>query len=612
MHIRDVCAPAAQAVGPSLRKTVRAMKDRSVSALRWGFGCVVLLLLCGCSRTASPPASGPVASSESRTAQAALHDSPFEAGAVRIKAAGVGATDEPRRLIAWPALRLAPPSDVAREAGGALLATHGEPLPSARLVGCRAEPCDHEPLATRGCPQRRAEIPQHLWPCGLPAAALGSADERENRATAGDPESPAPAEASSHAAAADTAPSGKEQAPHLQAGKTDGTPAPVVQSQPWNLEQLTPAGLPDDEGPRFPPSAAAAALGPALPDQVPQPARAEEPPLPHLDETTLSGTDEPASIDPEEAEPLSSNLEPATKRHPAMDAVAGQAAQHVRKGWSLASRGAVYSARAEFLKALRLLAEALDVQEGGRAHSTALAAGLKALQEAEDFAPRGTARIDVPSRVRSHGTPVLHGLALDDIQPLAAMTRYHTYAQEQLASVAPGEPVASWALFGLGKLYTLLAQQTPPVAAAEAKAMVFHQAALATCPDHALAANELAVLWARMGRYDTACALLQSAAERAANANIWHNLAVVQAQLGQQELARQAAAEAGRLARRAGTRTSASGAVDWVSPEVFAGTARPPAELQAPETARASSAGRSARGLGGRAWGRSTGETPTR
>lgn len=288
---------------------------------------------------------------------------------------------------------------------------------------------------------------------------------------------------------------------------------------------------------------------------------------------------EPQPIEPEAGEPLMSPAGAARERHPEMDAVAAHAMQHVRKGWSLASRGAAYSARAEFIKALRLLAEALDVHEGGRTHSTALAAGLKALKEAEDFAPRGTATVDVAPIVHSHSTPVLRGECVNDLPPLAAMTRYHTYAQEQLGNVAPGEPVASWALFGLGKLYVGFAQESPPVAAAEAKAMVFHQAALATCPGHALAANELAVLWARMGRLDTACGLLQAAAARSESPQIWQNLAVVHARLGQHELARQAAERASDLARRSGVRRAAPAAIAWVSPEVFAGTARPPTEL---------------------------------
>jgi Flp pilus assembly protein TadD len=192
------------------------------------------------------------------------------------------------------------------------------------------------------------------------------------------------------------------------------------------------------------------------------------------------------------------------------------------------------------------------------------------------------------------------------------MTRYHTYAQEQLGSVAPGEPVASWALFGLGKLYTVLAQQTSPVAAAEAKAMVFHQAALTTCPEHALAANELAVLWARTGRYDMACALLEAAAQGAPCREIWQNLAVIQARLGRSDSARLAAERASQMAQSTEAQWSGLGAVDWVSPEAFSRASRPPAELQSPEKHAAGSKAEAAAAPAWRGWGRAWGESRTR
>ncbi len=389
------------------------------------------------------------------------------------------------------------------------------------------------------------------------------------------------------------------------AGETsDPSPANPVQPGLSHLTDTeTELGPPADLGDGRQPVSEVGDAGPSLQARVPHAACTREARSSAQDAIGLPEISEPQPIEPEAGEPLMSAAEGATERHPGMDVVAGQAMRHVRKGWSLASRGAVYSARAEFLKALRLLAEALDVQEGGRAHSTALAAGLKALTEAEDFAPRGTASIDVPRIVHSHSTPVLHGQYVGDLPPLAAMTRYHTYAQEQLGNVAPGEPVASWALFGLGKLYVALGQQAAPVVAADAKAMVFHQAALATCPEHALAANELAVLWARMGRFDTACTLLQAAAGRAESAEIWQNLAVVQSRLGRHELARQAAERASELARRAGVPHAAPAAVAWVSPEVFAGTARPPTELQPHYQADADTAAKSAPAAW-RSWGR--------
>ena len=72
-----------------------------------------------------------------------------------------------------------------------------------------------------------------------------------------------------------------------------------------------------------------------------------------------------------------------------MDAVSDRAHSLVKQGFGLAQRGAYFSAQNEFVRALRLISQARDAERSTTVHAQALAAGLRALEEAEDFVPRG-------------------------------------------------------------------------------------------------------------------------------------------------------------------------------------------------------------------------------
>jgi tetratricopeptide (TPR) repeat protein len=276
-----------------------------------------------------------------------------------------------------------------------------------------------------------------------------------------------------------------------------------------------------------------------------------------------------------------------------IEAVAKQAERQVRRGYDLAARGAIFSARSQFIQALRTIAQALDAQAGARRHSEALGAGLAALEEAEDFVPRGAkveADLDVGVLIRGHRTPVMKDAPAAELTALVAQQRYYTFAQAQLAMAAGHEEAGSMALFGLGKAYgTLSAERSPQVVAPEPKAMVFHQAALAVDAGNYLAANELAVLEARYGRFESARALLQHCVSLAPQAEIWKNLARVHRQLGEMQLAASAEAQAAEAARRAAEQaakphanSAAPGDIQWVDAATFAASARPASDLQRP------------------------------
>lgn len=276
---------------------------------------------------------------------------------------------------------------------------------------------------------------------------------------------------------------------------------------------------------------------------------------------------------------------PVNPVSPGLASAARQTDLHVKRGTDLGNRRAYYSSRAEFIQALRVMAAALDVEHRTDGHSQALAAGLKALDESDDFIARGQtfeSDLNVARIAAIHRTPVVRSDA-EGITPRVALERYYTFAQEQLASSMGSAPAGSAALTALGKLHAVLADEQPSeMVAAQAKAMALHQAALVVDVNNPVAANELGVLLARFGRPKDALAWLQHSASLAAQPATWHNLAVVHQQLGEANLAEQARHQESALAQRTGRRaTSPLPDIRWVSPRELDAS---PADRPAPPT----------------------------
>lgn len=262
-----------------------------------------------------------------------------------------------------------------------------------------------------------------------------------------------------------------------------------------------------------------------------------------------------------------------------LELIAREADLHSRRGFELASRGAYFSARAEFIVALRLLAQALDAEHCTRLHCTALGAGLTALKEAEDFLPKGSgveADLDLASIIVGHRTPVLHGVSIAGLTPMAALQCYFTFAQEQFGAAVDREVAGSIALYGLGKLHKELSEQhAVALLGARPKAMVFYQAALLAYAENHLASNDLGVLLAQAGRYEDARMALEHSLALRQGATGWHNLAVVYQNLGRDELSRRASwlSQVSRQQEKTRLAQMASGAqqpVAWVDPPAFA------------------------------------------
>ncbi len=263
---------------------------------------------------------------------------------------------------------------------------------------------------------------------------------------------------------------------------------------------------------------------------------------------------------------------------PELDAVARRAEEITREGFNLAERGALFTARARFIDALRTLAQALDAQKGTNAHTRALAAGLRTMEEVDDFVPRGERlETDLAFRViiDSHRTPVLKGRSIEGLTASEAQRAYLTYAQEQLAAGGGDQSVASLALHGMGKICSVpAAMHGPQTQIAEAKAVAYHQAALIIDPRNFLAANELGVLLVRCGRLDDARLALEHAV-RASNAPApWKNLASVYQRLGDQERSEKALQEAkaavAKLEKSGRVGVTGKYPIQWVDTDTFA------------------------------------------
>ena len=257
--------------------------------------------------------------------------------------------------------------------------------------------------------------------------------------------------------------------------------------------------------------------------------------------------------------------------------VAERAVQISDRGFAMAQRGMLFAGREELIKSLQLIAQALDVQEGTSTHAAALASGLAALREARDFASSATAPgavVNVAQAASTHRTPVLRSMPPQtEMSPVIAQQQYLAFAQSQLAIAAGHQPVASQALYRLGRLQTLLAaHDDDPQALHAPQAMAFHQAALSVDSANSLAANELGVLLARYGQLDDARRLLLLSISVHPQVETWHNLAAVHHRLGEEDLARRAESERELLAKATG-RPAAKQANDmlrWVDPPTFA------------------------------------------
>ncbi len=224
----------------------------------------------------------------------------------------------------------------------------------------------------------------------------------------------------------------------------------------------------------------------------------------------------------------------------AQDVIERRVVQLSGKAEGLASRGAYYAARAELIRALRTITQSLDAQQGGTAHSDALARAMRAFQEAGDFAPRGSdleANLNLAQIVTGHRTPIMQDMNLEHLAPLTVQQRYLEYAQEQFAEACGNARIGSFALYALARIYAVMdhARLESQVLCLP-KAVALHQAALLVDAGNVRAANELGVLLAQFGQLEDARRVLLHALSIQPEPEIWMNVAVVHQRLGELRL----------------------------------------------------------------------------
>jgi hypothetical protein len=349
-------------------------------------------------------------------------------------------------------------------------------------------------------------------------------------------------------------------------------PAPVVTLAPQNMPALTPAGSPPDDG-----SVVAGDTGAG--DENGNNAVAEIPvEIAPMKVGEWEATDEPDSTEDVITSIPRRPVVPTSYTPPTAD-LTSQLLPAVQRGFGLAQRGAMYAARTEFVQVLRRVAQSRDAAADTNKHSRALAAGLRALDEAEDFVPNGVqleAELDVRTTASSHRTKVLPAEP-EEVSPMEAVALYHGYAQDQLQRAIAGEQAGSMALHGLGTIYGRLAQRNDDDVQFTRSAMTMYSAALAACPNNHLAANELGVLVCRSGRAEEAATLFMQTINFAPSAMAYHNLAIAQQRSGQMGQAAANEWESQRLAamERARGDVSRRAGVRWVTPEEMARVSQP-------------------------------------
>jgi tetratricopeptide (TPR) repeat protein len=340
---------------------------------------------------------------------------------------------------------------------------------------------------------------------------------------------------------------------------------------------------PTPELPVDPPRHAAADVAVAeQPQPEPAPTAAATPietsPAPPAPVGSAPPAEATMTFDVDAASVLESDLDlladaaPNMTGHPTGAIVNERAQTKIRRGYELAQRGANFAARREFIEVLQMIAEAKDQIYGAQRRALALANGLRALDEAADFLPRGSeidAPINVAVIVSSHHTPVGRAASAEGMMPQKLADLYFRYAQVQLGAAVSGEPAGSMALHALGKLYSQLGRVEPEKhPQADRRAFALQQAALLARHDNHLAAHELGVLLAQAGHLAEAEQMLSQVVVREPHPIVFRNLARVQRRLGREQLALASERQAEVFAARA----AANEGVVWVAPEALAQT----------------------------------------
>ena len=221
----------------------------------------------------------------------------------------------------------------------------------------------------------------------------------------------------------------------------------------------------------------------------------------------------------------------------ALELVNLRADQRIDRGFDLASRGAIYAARAEFIRALEMIGFARDGMPQSTGYHDAIVAGLTALDEVDDLlrpTTTLTTSLDLAGVVAAHKTPVCKDAPADRLTPVIAARQYCEYGQQALLHGCLGFPAASRALYGLGRVELAVAESANGSIGGP-KVMVILETALRVDPNHHAAANELGVLLTTYGQHVKAKDVLLQSVRARPTAEAWYNLRAVCERLGEHQ-----------------------------------------------------------------------------
>lgn len=241
-------------------------------------------------------------------------------------------------------------------------------------------------------------------------------------------------------------------------------------------------------------------------------------------------------------------------------------------------RGAIRSARASILEALRTSAAAADLQSGQREATQTLEQAITAVREAGDLVGRyghvGTAELQ--RMVQSHRTPVLHGCRVDTLTSYAAVDIYLDFARASFTRAAAAAPTAAArheaATMLLWLARTELAHRELHGELAESVSLTCLRAAVGVDPNHALASNELGYRAMRLGLLEEAQWALERSLELQPSESALQNLIETHRLAGNSQAAQMLVA---MLPSQGGSSLSPGPAVLQVAPSQFAAISPP-------------------------------------
>ena len=283
-----------------------------------------------------------------------------------------------------------------------------------------------------------------------------------------------------------------------------------------------------------------------------------------------ANTFEPLPMQSKEAIPVAKvRSQPNTRKVPLLAADAQKAVHSIEYGKELSRRGAGFSAREEFLKAVQVIAAANDRQKNSNEYTSALRLAMRIMNEAEDFVAASAEQqiqMELSEIVQAHQTRILEPEEASRMTPSQAIDRYFFEAQKQLDFAGGRSPVSAEVFYCLGKLHSVFANnKTVPTPLDTARSVVFHQAALASNPGHSGAANELGVLFAKNGRLEQSKVLFKRSLSIQPHPQTWKNLAAVHQRLGEHDMEARAENEYKLLVNQP-LQTSS---INWLEAEKF-------------------------------------------